>query len=389
MQRKFTKEEIRKFLVVYYGLNELDAFGCGKEGVVNYFDRVRSIQFDPLNIIGKNTELVLQSRFSNFNPKLLDELLYQDNILIDGFDKEACIYQTKEWKEFSRIRLALSDSHTRVLKYRNNEAALEHLDEVYTHVLNNQHTCSKDIKIDGGVKGKWGSSSLSNCALHHLWCQGRVGISKRKRSVKYYSDIKYIVPEDVRGKEDLGYDSFIKWYTLRRLDSLGVYWLKKGPGWQGLYFYELDTVKKTVQSLVDEGEVIEIEIEEMKGVFYLTNQAYEVLIKNLNTQLKESLRFIAPLDNFIWDRKLIKELFDFEYTWEVYVPEAKRKFGYYVLPILYKDELIGRIEPSRDKEREEKLVINNLWFEDEKYNNKRINDLLQKEIKRFNEMMSE
>lgn len=56
----------------------------------------------------------------------------------------------------------------------------------------------------------------------------------------------------------------------------------------------------------------------------------------------ERVRFIAPLDNIIWDRKFVKEIFDFEYIWEVYKPEKLRQYGYYVLPILLGDKLIAR-----------------------------------------------
>lgn len=174
MRKKFTKSEIRKFLVLYYGLNRLNSFGTGKEGIINYFNRVGSTQFNPLNIVGKNTEIVLHSRFSDFSPEYLDNLLYSENILIDGFDKEACIYLTKEWKKFSNIRKEMEKSDVRVLKYRKNESSLEHLDMVHKYVIDNPHACSKDIKIEGGVKGRWGSSSLSNCALNHLWCKGLV-----------------------------------------------------------------------------------------------------------------------------------------------------------------------------------------------------------------------
>ena len=76
----------------------------------------------------------------------------------------------------------------------------------------------------------------------------------------------------------------------------------------------------------------------------------------------DKISFIAPLDNLIWDRKMIEALFDFEYTWEVYVPKSKRKYGYYVLPILFKDQFIGRIEFDHFSKNGLKVI--NKWFED-------------------------
>ena len=72
--------------------------------------------------------------------------------------------------------------------------------------------------------------------------------------------------------------------------------------------------------------------------------------------------FLAPLDPFCWDRDLMRRLFDFDYVWEVYVPAVKRRWGYYVLPILYGDRLVGRIEP-RIERRAGTLRIAGLWWE--------------------------
>jgi uncharacterized protein YcaQ len=72
---------------------------------------------------------------------------------------------------------------------------------------------------------------------------------------------------------------------------------------------------------------------------------------------------LAPLDNLLWDRRLVKELFDFDYIWEVYKPVAERRYGYYVLPILYGDQFVARFEPGRDK-KSGALLIENWWWED-------------------------
>ncbi len=73
--------------------------------------------------------------------------------------------------------------------------------------------------------------------------------------------------------------------------------------------------------------------------------------------------FVAPLDNLIWDRASIKSVFDFDYSWEVYAPKAKRKYGYYVLPIIIGNRFVGRIEPVLNKAKTE-LQVQNIWFED-------------------------
>ena len=385
MRCHFTKSEIRKFLVLYHGLNQLDTCGNGKEGVLNYFKRVGSIQMDPISIVGTNPEILLQSRFSAFNPTILDELLYKDYQLVDGFDKEACIYLSSDWGHFRPIRKEHTDSTKRTLHYRGNQKALNFIDEVLSYVEEHPNTSSKDFSFGTGSKGAWGRGTLGNSALAYLWAQGKIGISSRKNRVKSYSSIDLVIPKKYQEFPFNKHQDFFSWFVLRRLDSLGLYWAKRGSGWLGYLFHDMKEIKNTLASLIKQEKVIEIQIEDMKEPFYLTKESYQLLLESLNQELIDAVRFIAPLDNFIWDRALVKELFHFEYTWEVYVPEEKRIYGYYVLPILYKDTFIGRLEPSRNKDRKNMLEIENIWYENSTYKNKQMKTFIEKERKRHNQ----
>lgn len=94
------------------------------------------------------------------------------------------------------------------------------------------------------------------------------------------------------------------------------------------------------------------------------------------------MEFIAPLDNMIWDRKLIKEIFNFEYKWEIYTPLDERKYGYYVLPILNGDSFIGRIELANDKKLK-RLIVKNIWLEDGIVRKDDLHESLNECIRRF------
>lgn len=385
MKTLFTKAEIRKFLILYFGLNQRDVFGHGKEGILNYFDRVHNIQSDPLNIVGRNAEIILHNRFHRFSSKTLNEMLYEEYSLVDGFDKEAAIFRASDWGKFSYIRKALVQMDLRVLKYRHNEEALQYLEETKASVFSNPDSSSLNMDKKHGNEGRWGSNNLVNCALNHLYSQGEIGISNRKGNVKCYRDIKLMIPEKIRNDHFESIETFQEWYLLRRLDALGVYWLKSGAGWQGFYINDKKNRFAWMQKLLEKGKVIKISIEGIKEFFYLTPNAYQILLASDSEELAESVRFIAPLDNIIWDRTLVKELFDFEYVWEVYKPVSKRKFGYYVLPVLYKDIFIGRIEPSREKNRKAILEIENIWFEKEEYDSLEVREKIAKELQIYNE----
>ncbi len=111
----------------------------------------------------------------------------------------------------------------------------------------------------------------------------------------------------------------------------------------------------------------EIAVEGIKYPLYIATENLELLQASKNDSIKSNYaRILAPLDNILWDRKLIAELFDFEYKWEVYIPIAKRKYGYYVLPVLCDNKFIGRIEMETDK-KSKTLIVKNFWSEDEIY----------------------
>ena len=91
---------------------------------------------------------------------------------------------------------------------------------------------------------------------------------------------------------------------------------------------------------------------------------------------------IAPLDNLLWDRKLIQALFGFDYKWEIYTPAEKRRYGHYVLPVIYGDRFIGRIEASADT-KTHTLLVKNIWFEPDVKRTKGMDEAIDAAIRRF------
>jgi uncharacterized protein YcaQ len=117
------------------------------------------------------------------------------------------------------------------------------------------------------------------------------------------------------------------------------------------------------QELRKEDKIREITVEGCKDKFYCLTKDIALLKEAISVGKRKSrTELIAPLDSMLWDRKLIKELFDFDYKWEIYTPEDQRKYGYYVLPILSGESLIGRTEVIADS-KNKVLVVKNIWFE--------------------------
>jgi uncharacterized protein YcaQ len=116
------------------------------------------------------------------------------------------------------------------------------------------------------------------------------------------------------------------------------------------------------------GDLVPVTIEGVRGRRYVLASESAWLLEAVTETAdgrplaEPEVTFLAPLDPFVWDRGLLRSLYDFDYTWEVYTPAAKRRFGYYVLPLLYGDRLVGRIEPRIDRPAEVVRILG-LWWE--------------------------
>ena len=125
------------------------------------------------------------------------------------------------------------------------------------------------------------------------------------------------------------------------------------------------------------------DVESVRVVHYRVED--EELMKQVlqgDADLKPRMSFIAPLDPLMWDKALIKALWDFQYSWEIYTPAVKRKYGYYTLPILYGDKFVGRIEAIPDR-KEGILRVKGLWWEDGIRQTKKLSAALERTLKNF------
>jgi len=123
--------------------------------------------------------------------------------------------------------------------------------------------------------------------------------------------------------------------------------------------------KKFIQEMVEEGSLLKLHVTDIKEPFYMRSQDYHILEASLELDIeatKSAIKCIAPLDNLLWDRGLVKLLFDFDYVWEVYKPILDRKHGYYVLPVLYGDKIVARFEPKLYR-KGEPFTIEKWWWE--------------------------
>lgn len=353
-------EEARSFLVNYHNLNEVREYR-GIDGIIQCFQQLKSIQYDPLNVVGRNADLVLQSRVRDYEPSMLYDLLYRQHRLIDGFDKEMCIYEADEYVSFARVRKANVKRTEATLAYRGQLDALNIVEEVRDYIKKNGMTSSKDLSIGESRESRWGHKKLSSAALDYLYCRGDLAIKEKRGTQKYYDFTDNVLVKELLEADDFIDDTeFLQWYIKRRIQCVGLLWNKRGGSWQGHYLSDKKTRENVINHLVDTKKLQVVYIEGIDTPFYLPYEAQ----CHFNYPNKGHVKFLAPLDNMLWDREMINRIFHFDYRWEVYTPVDKRKYGYYVLPVLYGTKLIARFEPYKSK-KDEPFMIKNWWWEPE------------------------
>lgn len=354
---KVTKEQLRNFYINYHGFYEffeLDA----QSAIERIFERIKSVQFDPLNVVGRNAELVLFSRNRNVTPQTLYDNLYRKRTLVDGWDKMMCIYPSADFGRFKFVRERMQGDYNGVINWRKQTDSYAHMDEIYSFIESNGPVLVTDIPSPKTNDGRWGPTKIAGVCCEYLWFGGKIVVAYKKGVIKAYDTAEKVFGAAANINAFDCIDEFMRWYVLRRISAVGALWNKNGGGWLGPFLGKGDERTPVINELVERGDITPVEVDGEKAEFYIPSGAEKFFVPTS----AERAALIAPLDNLIWDRKLISKVFGFDYSWEVYVPASKRKYGYYVLPVLLGNRFIGRIEPKQVKAGE-KLAVKSVWYE--------------------------
>lgn len=357
--------DARRFLLAHQGLFPPRSLE-GEAGTLAYLRRVRCVQFDPLDVVGRNPELVLQSRVRGFRREMLERLLYRRFRLVDGWDKQMSVWPVEDWPAFHRERQdarkaydhAGSSTHAVVPAVR---AAFEERGPL----------SSLDVEHEGKVDWPWGPARVARAAMESMWWWGELVVCRRVHTRKVYDLAARRLPRRILEAPDPheSPEAHREWRVKRRLRGIGLLWNRSGDAWLGIPGVKSPQRTAALQALRARGEVLAVAVDGIREPLYVAREDARLLREvygagrgaGASPDAAEAA-ILAPLDNLLWDRRLVRALFGFEYVWEVYKPAAERRFGYYVLPVLYGDRFVARFEPARDEDGA--LVVRRWWWED-------------------------
>ena len=382
-----TREQARRLILLRQGLLGKYRF-AGKDGAYRYVRQAGCIQYDPVDVCGKNAELTLLSRVKGFTKKTLADLLYKDRLLVDYADKELAIWAREDWPYFAPYR-------ERSRMHGNQFQGLSELEEEAIAYIREHGPVSSDtLPIEGTIfwhssmhwSGHWEKESqAARSVLEQLYTDGVLLIHHKSGTRKYYDLAeKYFDAELLNAPSPCpDAEAFRQWRVARRIGAVGLLWNRRSDAWLGM---DMNTEERNraFAELEESGRICEVRTEGIRFPLYLLKEDLPLLESVLDdtADRKPRLEFLAPLDPMLWDRKLIEALWDFQYSWEIYTPREKRRYGYYVLPVLYGEKLIGRMEAVAER-KTQSLEVRHIWYEEGVRQTVKLKKALEGAVKRL------
>lgn len=300
------------------------------------------VQIDPLNVCGRMHDLILRNRVAAYREGGLLEFLHGPErpgfehylpgagVLV-AFAGEAWPHLQKHWRQRRQARGGYGGRLTAV-----EERVAQ---RILAELAERGPSTSDEFAHEGRAVSAWGSRGrLAKIVLEKLFYHGRVLIATRRNFRRVYDLPERVLPAAVRALPEASAEATARWLVELRLRQRRLVTLKPA---------ELPLVADLVQPvMVDAGPMLYCLRED--AAHWAGREAAEHFA---------APRLLAPLDPLIYDRRATRRLWDFDYSWEVYLPEAKRVHGYYTLPVLAGTELVGRIEPRIQRDAGKLIVL--------------------------------
>ena len=361
-----SREEARRFLAQYH-FKPTDL-----TGVIN---RLGTVQYDPLNPVGRNADLVFQARIPGYQVNDWQTAAYTDRIIYDAWDKQACLVPVSDWPMRALVRERFRPYHDREILQAEAEGTAKIL-----ATIDEQGPLSSlefEDRTRFGEPGSWSGTTRTKRILRSLWACGELVTHHRKGGRHYYDRPSRVIPEHHFALPPLVDEAaYYRWIIMRRYQAAGILRpTAEAAIWSACN--ETPKRKLALAQLVEAGLLTQLQIGELAGPYYALTSSLKLLNEPLPSP---RVIFMGPLDSLLWDRKTLLQIFDFDYVWEVYKPAEQRKWGYYVLPVFYGDRFVARMDSRLENTT---LTISHWWWEPDIMPNADLLNALGQAIKNF------
>jgi len=344
MTDKITIQMARNVMLAAQGLDRFPDQPAAKADVLEAVHRMCLLQIDTINVMARSPYLVLWSRLGDYQPQWLDELL-AEGALFEYWAHAMCFIPIEDYALYRRRMLDAIQNKVWPFKWAV-KWAQEHakvMKKVRTHLQKNGAVRSAEFENQSHVPGGWWNWKEEKDALETMFLIGEVMIVRRQNFQRVYDLRERILP----GWDDAALptsEELHRTLALRAVRALGIAF----PDWVPDYFREPKKgMPKRLEALAQEGLLLQVEVKGFEGFAYVHPDHIDLIENALSGKLEPTLTtLLSPFDPLVWDRNRARELFGFDYKIECYTPAAKRRYGYFTLPILHRGKLIGRLDPK-------------------------------------------
>lgn len=357
MTRAILKNKPARALFLDRHLLSAAPSGTGKgEDLLNLITQLGFVQVDSINTVERAHHMVLRARRAAYRPKNLTPLLEQDHSLFEHWTHDASIIPTEFHRHWHlRFRRDAEKLRKQWRSWRRTgfEEKVDDLLEQIEVEGPKSSSCVGDGEKRGS--GGWWDWHPSKTALEYLWRSGQTAVTRRESFKKFYDVSARVFGAERVADRPVEAES-IDWLCNAALDRLGF-----ATSGEIAAFWDIVTPAEARAWCSDAG-LIEVDVEGVDGSLK-RSFARAGIMEETPPKPTSRLRILSPFDPALRDRKRAERLFGFHYRIEIFVPEAKRQYGYYVFPILEGDRLTGRID-MKALRAEDVLNVTGLWWED-------------------------
>lgn len=358
----------------------------GLDDVLSVISALECVQIDPVAAVERNQHLVLAARIPGYQPKLLNQLLEMRKVF-EYIANAACVLPMEDYALLEPIRRRHQTGlHSEIDKYKDVVHLVLHRLESEGALPANAFTGAD--KVHGYWDNQVAKTKATSHVLNLLNDTGMIRVIKRDGNTRFFDISRNSLSEDVWQQsrvietvhaQRLLLEKYMRAY--RVFDASDSRF-----GWS---HWKAQERSRVLDSYVSRGKVVPLAVADCRTQYYVLVEDVDAL-QRMETDLRDdpeslsdirvprsvsvpgrAIRFLPPLDNLLWRRSRVVDVFSFDYKWEVYTPAVKRQYGYYTMPILAGDQLIGRIDPRLDR-KQGVLVVEGLYLEP---NIKRTQDL--------------
>lgn len=350
-----TPSEARKIILHAAGLSKPAQFGRGKEAAFKVINHLGFLQLDTQYVVERAHHHMLATRVPNYEPEWL-EALQSDGRIFEFITSDAGYMPMNDF----RYSLPLKESF-RARRKTMTVAEINLMSKVIDRIGREGPLMARDFENDRVAKSKgWWDWRPSKIALERLHLEGSLVTLRKKNFQKVYDLPDNVVPAHTDMATPTA-EEFARHIVRRSLNRLGIAYVKE-IAWSARYVKD-NCVREEIKRMVEEGEVLPVEVEGLKGPLYMLPEYRKRKITTSGDAF-----ILSPFDVLNVFRHRLRDFFDFDYQVECFVPKAKRKYGYFSLPILVGDTFVARMDSKADR-KNGTLIIHNIHIEPIKLTN--------------------